>query len=43
MVKTLLERKYVSLRPLTVMGVAAGFNFETSVWRWNMSRMGKRL
>jgi hypothetical protein len=43
MVKTLLEIKYVSLRPLTVVGMAAGFNFGTSAWRWDMSRIGERL
>ena len=43
MVKTLLEGIYVSLRPLTEEGVGIGFNFGTSVWRWDMSHTGERL
>jgi len=43
MVKTLLEGKYVSLRPLPMVGVGAGFNFGASVWRWDMSHTGERL
>jgi hypothetical protein len=43
MVKTFLKGKYVNLRPLTVVGVGAGFNFGTSARSWDMSRMGERL
>ena len=43
MVKALLEGKYVSLRPSTIVGVGVGFNFETSVWRWDMSQVEERL
>lgn len=43
MVKTFLKGKYVNLRPLTVVGVGAGFNFGTGACKWDMSRMGERL
>ncbi len=43
MVNTLLEGKYVSLRPLTVVGVGIGFNFGTSAWSWFMSQVEELL
>lgn len=43
MVKVWLEEKYENLRPLGVVGARAGFNFGTSVWRRDMSRMGEYL
>ena len=43
MVKTLLERKYASLRSLKVVGMGAGFNFWISTWSWDKSRTGELL
>ncbi len=43
MVNTLLEGKYLSLRPLTMEGVGIGFNSGTSTWSWVMSQVGEHL